>query len=50
MVMGMLKMQNADEVTFQTINFNFYTTSAVLQVSNAFGSVQELITAHVGWH
>eukprot|EP00904_Undaria_pinnatifida_P003126 jgi/Undpi1/12814/HiC_scaffold_7.g02481.m1 len=31
MVMGMLKMQNADSVTFQTINFNFYTTSAVLQ-------------------
>lgn len=33
MVMGMLKMQNPDEMTFQSINFNFYTTSAVLQVS-----------------
>lgn len=33
MVMGMLKMQNPDEITFQSINFNFYTTSAVLQVS-----------------
>lgn len=33
MVMGMLKMQNPDEFTFQSINFNFYTTSAVLQVS-----------------
>lgn len=32
MVMGMLKMQNPDEITFQSINFNFYTTSAVLQV------------------
>ncbi|CAM9224257.1 unnamed protein product, partial [Choristocarpus tenellus] len=31
MVMGMLKMQNLDAVTFQSINFNFYTTSAVLQ-------------------
>ncbi|CAB1113053.1 unnamed protein product [Ectocarpus sp. CCAP 1310/34] len=31
MVMGMLKMQNPDELTFQSINFNFYTTSAVLQ-------------------
>eukprot|EP00903_Cladosiphon_okamuranus_P015249 g14093.t1 len=31
MVMGMLKMQNPDEITFQSINFNFYTTSAVLQ-------------------
>ena len=31
----MLKMQNPDEITFQSINFNFYTTSAVLQVSFA---------------
>lgn len=37
MVMGMLKMQNPDEITFQSINFNFYTTSAVLQVSFARG-------------
>lgn len=32
MVMGMLKMQDAEKTMFQTINFNFYTTSAVLQV------------------
>lgn len=37
MVMGMLKMQHPDEITFQSINFNFYTTSAVLQVSTARG-------------
>lgn len=35
--MGMLKMQHPDEITFQSINFNFYTTSAVLQVSTARG-------------
>lgn len=32
MVMGMLKMQDPEKTMFQTINFNFYTTSAVLQV------------------
>lgn len=44
MVMGMLKMQDPDEITFQSINFNFYTTSAVLQVSTARGLRQN---AHV---
>lgn len=34
MVMGMLKMQDPDEISFQSINFNFYTTSAVLQVKH----------------
>lgn len=32
MVTGMLKMQNPEDIMFQSINFNFYTTSAVLQV------------------
>ncbi|CAM9352734.1 unnamed protein product, partial [Phaeothamnion confervicola] len=31
MVTGMLKSQNPEEATYQSINFNFYTTSAVLQ-------------------
>lgn len=42
MVTGMLKMQNPDETIFQSINFNFYTTSAVLQVRHRACVVHKL--------
>ncbi|CAM9266952.1 unnamed protein product [Chrysoparadoxa australica] len=31
MVIGMLQMQDPEEIAYQNVNFNFYTTSAVLQ-------------------